>query len=123
MNRVAVIFFTGCILCFSASVARTSCPVSGYVYCDVNQNRIIDEGDEPLGGVSILLDGVLWAMTDENGYYYILEHAVCNSILSLDKSTISGDVIFIEPGSNGVNYYWGLEQDWLIDSETCHPTE
>jgi hypothetical protein len=113
------------LLLFAATAAWAPCSLTGYVYCDVNQNGEIDAEDEPFAGVGILADGVTVAITDENGYYYVAEtFDICDTVtVSLDMTTLPTDTIFVNPGANGVAYVRHMEQDWLIDSEICHPTE
>jgi hypothetical protein len=124
MKKLAVVFFAGCLLFLSASAAWAPCGVSGYVYCDVNQNGIIDEGDTPFANVDVMLDGVYGATTNAEGFYDIFSYAVCHAeTISLDETTLPDDAVFIDPPINGAPCSSNLEQNWLIDSEVCHPTE
>lgn len=117
------------ILFFGAAAAWAPCGLSGYVFCDVNGDGVISEGDTPLSGVGILLDGESPGIyTDATGYYYVLDHYICGvETVSLDLLTLPDDVIFVDPAENGVAYISAGEnpipQEWLIDSAVCHPTE
>ena len=65
---LAFIIFAG------ATQARAPCGLSGYVFCDVNQNRVIDEGGTPYAGVGILIDGLPTTIfTDATGKYYVYD--------------------------------------------------
>jgi hypothetical protein len=120
MKKLTVVFFAGCLLALCASAAWAPCFISGFVYCDVNQSETVDEGDTPVVNVDILANGAYTiATTDANGYYEALAHEVCGATISLDETTLPDDVIFIDPSMNGVVYSWGMDIDWLIDSETC----
>jgi hypothetical protein len=126
MKKLAVVFIAGCLVFLTASAAWAPCGLSGYVFCDVNQNGEIDEGDTPFSGVGILIDGVQPAtptFTDANGFYYVLEdYYVCKAeTVSLDLATLPADVTFINTLTNEVDYtrQTNFEQYWLVDSATC----
>ena len=44
--------------------------ISGYVFHDINQNGIMDEGETGVAGV-LVSNGLDWVRTDENGFYSI----------------------------------------------------
>ncbi len=113
------------LVLFAATAAWAPCHLTGYVYCDVNGNQEIDAEDTPFAGVGVLADGVTVAITDENGFYNVPDNFdICSAeTISLDMATLPTDTIFIDPASNGVPYITHMNQDWLIDSEICHPTE
>lgn len=124
MKRVSWLIPIVFIIFAGATPAWAPCGLSGYVFCDVNQNGVIDDGDTPYSDVGILIDGAFATDTDENGFYYVLDHYVCDATtISLDLATLPADAIFINPSENQVAYSgnWAnpVQQDWLIDSATC----
>lgn len=63
--------------------------LSGYVYIDTNNNKTFDEGDRPLPGVHILVNGAPSGVyTDAQGYYYMEGLSVGEYLLSLDNDTL-----------------------------------
>jgi len=131
MKKIGGIILSACLLFACATAAWAPDGLSGFVFCDVNQNGEIDEGDTPFSGVGILIDGAPTAVptfTDADGSYYVLDPYLDGAeTLSLDLATLPADATFINPSvnevtENEVTYNNGLQQDWLIGSETCHPT-
>jgi hypothetical protein len=113
--------------------------VKGFVYCDDNQNGVIDEGDRTFAGVdvNVVNESGTWSGSDTTrdegacvgaGYYYIrLPDIPDRYILTLDESDpdLPSDAIYIIP-QGGVYYFeatdteWYFRFDWLIDSVICH---
>jgi len=63
--------------------------LSGYVYIDMNNNNIFDEGDQSLSGVHVLVNGAPSGVyTDAQGYYYIEGLSIGEYRLSLDNDTL-----------------------------------
>jgi hypothetical protein len=115
------LMIAGFFLIAFSQQAWAPCFISGYVYCDVNQNDYIDDEDTPLANVAVLAGSVPIATTDTNGYYETSSHDVCGATISLDEATLPDDVDFINPSTNGVIYSPGMNLDWLVDSATCRP--
>ena len=109
MKKIRILFIAVFLVFLGASLAWAPCGISGYVYCDVDQDGIFNNDDIPLEGVDILLDGVSVATTDENGMYSIESHELCDGVLlSLDETTLPEEYTnykFVNPLNNdGVTY-------------------
>jgi hypothetical protein len=113
-----------CLFLLATTAAWAPCLLTGYVYCDVNQDGVIDGGDTALSGVGVLVDGAPVAVTDQYGYYHLDEsiHICGAEMVSLDMATLPADTTFVDPAANGVTYITHMRQDWLIDSAVCQPS-
>ncbi len=117
------------LLGFVAAGHAFACGIEGQVFCDVNQNGVIDAGDTPLAGVTVtvtLSDGTLIAQsqTDTNGFYYksIFDYPA-NYIVTLGPG-LPADAAFVSPSSNSIpiSTTWDallVRQNWLISSAVC----
>jgi hypothetical protein len=125
MIKLTRLFCGAGLLLLAATAAWAPCGMTGGVFCDVNQDGLLDAGDTALVGVGILVDGVPAAITDENGEYSIIDSfPLCGGeTVSLDMTTLPTDTFFIDPSANSVTFVKSMHQDWLVDSEICHPTE
>lgn len=104
----------------------------GYVYCDVNQDGVIDAADLPVANAIIEvvnLDGTFSesVTTGDDGYYYISLPDLPDTFdLTLVRSSLPADPVYVDPSSETVtrsttDVDWVIYQDWLIDSPTCRP--
>ena len=123
MKKLFIAFFATCLILSGTISAWASCSLSGSVYCDANQNGEIDDGDMPLAGVGILVDGrtTFGIFTNGNGFYYTMNPLMCSSTsVSLNTRALPPDLVMVIPPTDTVPYYSGLVQDWLIDTAFCH---
>jgi len=78
------------------------CPViSGYVFCDVNNNGIFDAGETPLANSNLVLKNsqnvtIATAVSDSTGYYQFNS----DSTISQAPKTISQTLSFPSPGAS-----------------------
>jgi hypothetical protein len=102
--------------------------VNGHVYCDVDQNGEIDNGDFALANVGLdLHDGLdNTGSTDNGGFYSIALSDVPDCYtLTLDGSTLPAGASYVIPASGTqifctTNTDISIEGvDWLISSEEC----
>jgi hypothetical protein len=107
-----------------------ACAVSGKIYCDVNNNGIIDSEDKVLPNVKVTVKGDDWwfdryILTDGNGEYVIpLEYYGPNFTLTVGPDGLPADAIFIIPDTNPhrfstIDGNWNPVINVLISSKTC----
>jgi SdrD B-like domain len=103
---------------------------SGKVYCDVNNNGIIDSTDTPVANVKVSVDGISLSYhrettTDANGYYYLPLYWTPNSYsTTIGPEGLPSDAIVVIPASNPFAFtitsvITTMEVNWLISSQTC----
>jgi hypothetical protein len=68
-------------------VVRTG-RVSGVVWMDLNENGVLDAGEQPLADVRVVTGSGRDTLTDENGYFLIGDLPPGEHILLLDEKTI-----------------------------------
>lgn len=120
-----------------ASNAAQAHFVEGKLFCDTNQNGIIDSADETIGGALVIASHpITGSFSGETGYgnhhwsggrYTINLRADYSApyTLSIDELTLPSDTQFIIPSSNNLEFMLSSENpypyfDWLIDSDSCH---
>jgi hypothetical protein len=122
MKKTTIMFMVVAFMIAGVNTAYAIQTFDGHVYCDVNQNAIIDSEDEPLPGVTVMAQHIIYyydATTDADGYYTMVT-TWDPYTLSLDLETLPSDAVLIDPSINGVSFPSGpSSQDWLIDSEAC----
>lgn len=101
--------------------------ISGYIYCDVNENKVIDPSDTPLEGVKIHIQSFAWyntydVTTDKNGYYYIdlLGPDGPHTLTIIDLPAGATVVLPVDNSfvfDTSINPY--VEMNGLIDSPSC----
>lgn len=105
---------------------------NGYVYCDTNQNGVIDSGDLPVANavVEFVNAGGTYTTsgsTGDDGYYYVtLPDTPDTWILTIDAASIPSDAVYVEPPSGQFLESTSdadqvLYNEWLIDSQLCKP--
>ena len=114
-----------------ATTAAQAWQAEGYVYCDSNQNGVIDVGDAPIEGVTVRIQNAAGTWfgtpdtTDANGNFMInLQDVPDSYIETLDASTLPADAIILMDVTGEHHFFTSDEADsdlfsWLIDSETC----
>ncbi len=125
MKKLHVLFIFFLVLLFGINIAN-ACTKEGYIYCDVNQNGVIDSEDTPMAGVRIMIDSSWDYTTDATGYFYFeLPGNIGHTYVeTLDESTLPSDFIYVIPASGVATFTvaeWGehFYNDWLIDSSIC----
>jgi hypothetical protein len=76
---------------------------SGIVYCDTNQNGVIDDGDTPLANIRVTADSADGtfhgeAITDNNGFYLIPLPGFGNYTFAIDTASIPNSASVIGAG-------------------------
>ena len=121
--RTAVI---GSILVLSANTAQ-AWHVDGYVRCDANGNGQVDDGDLPLGGVTLTVNGTSLTFTATvtttgDGAYRVNLPDVPGTF-TIELTPPSGASVLI-PATNPLAFFTTdaedePEIDWLVSSEAC----
>lgn len=115
---------------FGLSSAAFAYSISGYVYCDTNDDGIIDENDTPLAGVDVTLVGPsfqLTVTTDETGSYSASGLVAGDWNISLEGSTLGAEATVALPsgGNNMVTLSWpdgvafAEDINFLVDDPAC----
>ena len=97
----------------------------GCIYCDVNQNALIDSEDLPLEGVGVDINSTTFMGTTYTGvdgcYFLGLPDFPDTYLQSLDVTTLPENPIFIDPSSNAYSFTTPEDylKDWLVDSTSC----
>jgi hypothetical protein len=103
---------------------------SGHVYCDANQDQVVDTLDLPMEGVFVDIESTTGPFTasvttDSAGSFFTSLPDFPDSYReSLDETTLPSDATFIDPPVNE-HLFTTSEftapdvRNWLIDSATC----
>lgn len=121
------------VVCLLASPAM-AWHVDGYVYCDVNENGVIDPEDVGDRQAELVLENLAGTFshrvgTIEGGYYWMMaSDDVDDYRLTLDPNFLPADAVIVVPGSGEYLFSLtdavpGVERDWLYQSETCAQQE
>lgn len=117
------------LLCIGSAHANH---LSGYVYCDVNNDGSIDSSDTPLAGVTITATGTDGytdtTNTDTSGYYgFGFPGTDQTYTLTIGGPGLPQDSIVVLPAppysftfGGGI---WQFEVNWLISSQTCRTVQ
>ncbi|NJD61341.1 MAG: hypothetical protein FIA93_01300 [Deltaproteobacteria bacterium] len=105
-----------------------ACYVEGRIYCDVNNNGIIDSNDIPMPNVKVstYLNNLPYSedFTDSNGHYYITVGVPYTWTLKIGPEGLPADAQIVKPASypysfETTNDTVKIEVDFLISSSTC----
>jgi hypothetical protein len=101
----------------------------GHIYCDANENGVIDSTDLPMENVGVTVKNIADSFTSTDftavdGSYDIgLLDTPDSYVETLDASTLPPDATYVIP-SSGQNLFQTTNtavnvQDWLINSSSC----
>lgn len=100
---------TTSVITLNCSAQSTLLCATGQVYCDANDNGVLDAGETPISNAPIYINGTV-SYTNANGLYYITYPGIVNdsAVLTMSSNwlTQNGYLILNNNGSN-VNYITG----------------
>lgn len=128
--RKSFVFLSVALLVLIGTGHAFACGWDGRIFCDLNGNRVVDDGDTPLAGVTVtakLTDGTLIdsTQTASDGYYYLSLLDYPASYIMTIGPGLPADAAFISPSTNSLSITttWASlyppPQYWVIGSATC----
>lgn len=130
MKRLLTIFSAAACLALVAARPAQAWHVSGFIYCDSNQNGRFDDQDLPLPNVGVVVestDGTYLngALSDGNGFYQVaLTDIPMSYTATLYPSTLPSGTTNVLPASGTMSFSTTdtiayVTGHWLISSPTC----
>jgi uncharacterized repeat protein (TIGR01451 family) len=97
------------LITLNCAAQTTPLCATGQVYCDANDNGIMDNGETPIANAPVSVNGTV-TYSDASGYYYITYAGTANDTFTLSLNnnwlTQQGYMILNNNGSN-INYITG----------------
>ena len=131
MKKIYGVIFLVTVMIFLGAGKIHACALQGYIWCDVNQNGVIDPGiDIRLEGVTVKVTSVDGTFSRtvvslaDGGFYAALDSAIPDYIVEIIDGPRDFKIMYPLPipfkfsvGGENSFYPW---QDFLLDSPTCH---
>lgn len=96
--------------------------ISGVVWLDVNENGLLDEGEQPLGDVRVVTGSGRDTLTDMNGHFMIGDLPPGEHVILVDEKTLPDQTHSVR-GSRTVNVLVGSETGDVVFPVTALPPE